>query len=45
MEINEIRPFFAKAMSIMIQLTPEQQAAQEQTQTAMDEFNFDNDWE
>ena len=45
MEINEIRPFFAKAMSIMIQLTPEQQTTQEQNPAGMDDFNFDDDWQ
>lgn len=45
MEINEIRPFFTRAMSIMVQLTPEQQAAQEQNAAPVDDFNFDDDWQ
>jgi hypothetical protein len=43
MEINEIRPFFAKAMNVMIQLMPEQSATQEQAQTSIDDFNFDDE--
>jgi len=43
MEINEIRPFFAKAMDVLIQLTPEQQANQEDNPSAMDDFNFEDE--
>jgi len=43
MEINEIRPFFSKAMNVMIQLTPEQSTSQEQSSTALDDFNFDDE--
>ncbi|KZS98083.1 Psf2-domain-containing protein [Sistotremastrum niveocremeum HHB9708] len=36
MEINEIRPFFVKAMHVMIQLTPEKQV-----EAPPDDFDFD----
>jgi hypothetical protein len=48
MEINEIRPFFAKAMHVMIQLAPDRQQAQDGEDrfddTQMDDdFNLDDD--
>ena len=40
MEINEIRPFFAKAMHVMIQLAPDR-GSQPAEEAMEEDFNFD----